>query len=700
MADNDSHWPVDWSMDEITTMLGPSSQFYTHNTVPQEAAINHLPLPDIPNVQHPVHTPQHVSVDTPQHVPVDAPQPVQPPTSTMHAMGALAVQHSNNALQKPKKRRVSTVVLCPFCNYTSTCKGGATGGKSYAYLCDNPVCNQMFNRSIVPNANGEYEITRSGRALQNQPKRSGEYACGKCGFKPKKGHICPYQAYQPNNHNNGLVAPIAATGNNPVAHIGMASIPIVIDPLQATLAAPLVSTATGVVASQDLSIVKGLETPGVDGSINGRDVHDALKLERLRVCGDGSCWVYAILAPIGLCEHANNDKTNVPTPRDRFMDKECREWCFQYLTLHANALGLTPKEQADILLIRKEPTYPLEAEADYGEFGTIHTITALAAFFKVSCVVWNTTTIDQPTAKQQVIKFLPDNKEPNVEEHAMSPNDILRFSLANPVIHVEWDGIDHYSALVGKSTVSVDRHAHHRIITSAYQKIAHDLVRRKRKAPAKKAKSAIRVEPAVQAQANSRSKIPRMAHAPGSDESTHKAARVTMRALKPPRALQHPKVPRTACLSGWTAISNKICPRYAECCTTDSQSLSELSFEGLSKGFNAIFIYKKSTSSASLFVYLKYAFEVLEEHCLDLGDATGTLYLHNASHSRLNKTPPRDIKGCFCNKHYIGDASKSQSELQCDTCHAWYHKECIGLTDKEFARLTADNLPYTCSFCS
>lgn len=693
----------DMSMEDLAIQLlntGDQMLDSFNATVPvQEGAMHGLPMPPLPNVPN-----------VQLHL-----------TSTEHAMDFVADPANAGAPTKLKKKRPAEEVLCPFCGSTTTGQGGATRFKSYTFLCDSPTCNQMFNRSIFPNAKGEYEITRSSRALQNQPKRSGDYACGKCGFKPKKGHICPFgknQVGHPLSNAQGnrlaaatqllssaqdhrLATPIAATGCYPAAQ---GSVPIVVEPLEASFVGPLVasSTTTGAaaVASQganatDFSLVKSLETPGLNGLMSGKDVHNALKLERLHVRGDGSCWVYAILAPIGLCQHADKDKTKDPTPRDRFMDKECREWCFQYLTLHAAALGLPPEEVANVPLVRKAPTYPLATEADYGEFGTIHTITALAAFFKVSCVVWNTTTIDDAHADQQVIKFLPNNDEPKVEEHAMSPNDILRFSLANSVVHIEWNGIDHYSALVTQWTVSVDRHAHDHIINSAYEKMAHAKVsQKKRKAPAK-AHPATPVEPSTQAEAT-HCKIPRVAHA----ESTHEPAVGRTRAKKPSTAPKDRQVLEQAgaCLSGWTAIRNKICPSYEDFCRAENLNLSELAFQALGQGYNAIFTYESCASSGSLIVYLKYAFAVQEEHCLELGDATGTLYLHNASHFRLTKTPPLDIKGCLCNKHYIDDASDGLSKLQCKHCHGWYHKKCVGLTDKEFTRLTAND-DYTCPTC-
>eukprot|EP00966_Prymnesium_polylepis_P292824 6763209-Prymnesium_polylepis.1 len=81
-------------------------------------------------------------------------------------------------------------VGCPFCGGRSQTLGGAKRGKKYTYLCES--CTTRWNQRIVPNEFGDYEISLSKRALPGEKKRSEGYACGKCGAKPKQGHICPF----------------------------------------------------------------------------------------------------------------------------------------------------------------------------------------------------------------------------------------------------------------------------------------------------------------------------------------------------------------------------------------------------------------------------------------------------------------------------------------------------------------------------
>ena len=37
--------------------------------------------------------------------------------------------------------------------------------------------------------------------------------------------------------------------------------------------------------------------------------------------------------------------------------------------------------------------------------------------------------------------------------------------------------------------------------------------------------------------------------------------------------------------------------------------------------------------------------------------------------------------------------------IYCDICMGWYHKECLGLTNEEFVKLSEDKNEYACPFC-
>ena len=69
---------------------------------------------------------------------------------------------------------------------------------------------------------------------------------------------------------------------------------------------------------------------------NGHALLRYFNLRRLKVCGDGSCWVYAMLAAVGLLEHADPIACRDPTPLDRGMDLLCRQVAKQYLEDHTS----------------------------------------------------------------------------------------------------------------------------------------------------------------------------------------------------------------------------------------------------------------------------------------------------------------------------------------------------------------------------
>eukprot|EP00966_Prymnesium_polylepis_P081520 1888617-Prymnesium_polylepis.1 len=83
-------------------------------------------------------------------------------------------------------------VKCPFCpEGRGKCLSGATRGTKYSYMCN--ICDTRWNQLRVPNEYGDFEVTLSNRKIGLEPRRSGGYACGKCGAKPKFGHVCPYR---------------------------------------------------------------------------------------------------------------------------------------------------------------------------------------------------------------------------------------------------------------------------------------------------------------------------------------------------------------------------------------------------------------------------------------------------------------------------------------------------------------------------
>ena len=83
-----------------------------------------------------------------------------------------------SSLSKPKQRAVR--VSCPYCGGHAIGLGGAKRAEKYSYACTEDACRQRWNQRRTPDENGDYFITPSSRAMGNEPRRSGGYACGKC----------------------------------------------------------------------------------------------------------------------------------------------------------------------------------------------------------------------------------------------------------------------------------------------------------------------------------------------------------------------------------------------------------------------------------------------------------------------------------------------------------------------------------------
>ena len=111
---------------------------------------------------------------------------------------------------------------------------------------------------------------------------------------------------------------------------------------------------------------------------NGNAAISLLKLKRYKVKGDGSCWVYAILACAGLCESRSLTAEQTPTSRDRGMDRVCRNLAYLWLFDHQNVMLRDEIETLDEIL-DKLPQHPMVDDDDFGSFGTINTVMGLAA---------------------------------------------------------------------------------------------------------------------------------------------------------------------------------------------------------------------------------------------------------------------------------------------------------------------------------
>eukprot|EP00966_Prymnesium_polylepis_P023560 542379-Prymnesium_polylepis.2 len=152
----------------------------------------------------------------------------------------------------------------------------------------------------------------------------------------------------------------------------------------------------------------------------------------------------------------------MPTSRDRGMDKECRRLVHIWLSNHLNLLTADERETL-YEIVDNLPRHPIVDNDDFGSFGNINTIMGLAAHLDVSVVCWNKTTMRCSNAKQQVIVNKHDGKG-TIKEEAMTPDAICALSKDKRVMHIEWDGENHYAALVGPTDVPINMWVHKQLM--------------------------------------------------------------------------------------------------------------------------------------------------------------------------------------------------------------------------------------------
>lgn len=189
--------------------------------------------------------------------------------------------------------------------------------------------------------------------------------------------------------------------------------------------------------------------------ITARQGMKQLKLTRLLVRGDGSCWAYAVLATVGLCEHAHADTEGTPSLLDRARDGLLREKCKAWLQEHAETLQLSAQDKTDAANLHKQPSYPLRRRSDFGTFGNGSTLQALAAFLKVTIVTWNRSTCGTGSETHLQQAFVYDEETDSTGHFTLAPREIVVMDRLHPrkVVHIEFNGVDHYNALVAPMRV-------------------------------------------------------------------------------------------------------------------------------------------------------------------------------------------------------------------------------------------------------
>ena len=399
-----------------------------------------------------------------------------------------------------KKKRERVSATCSQCGGTNVENhGGATRetmnhSAKYKRYC--PDCKYKCLRDRDPNPDGSYTETPSNFALKGEALRC-EYRCGKCGLK-KRGHVCtgvapPHQQTAIINAQSVLKKAKTLIGDASMlesaqgeaedevaeaAEVEAAEFKAA--DLAKEVQAPVHLTASAVANKKFENEVENEyeeeeEEEGGGGNLtllglaseniihsavvprNGYVVFNILGLVRRKVKGDGSCWVYAMLECAGLLESAHPKKEQLPSPRDRGMDVICRQLSWLYLSKHTELLDKKEMETLDEITDQL-PQHPMVDDDDFGSFGNINTIRGLAAYFDVSVVCWNQKTLRNPLALQQVIVHEHNLASPfDMTERNMSLGEIIAFSRQDArVMHIEWNGINHYSALVASTPTPIN----------------------------------------------------------------------------------------------------------------------------------------------------------------------------------------------------------------------------------------------------
>ena len=617
--------------------------------------------------------------------------------------GSSAVPLAGRPVQKPAANALppgpaaiieNGRVLCPYCTGKSICCGGSTRGLKYKYLCEN--CGQRWTQLIEPNAAGDYEVMPSNFKIGDEQRRSGGYACGKCGAKPKFGHICPFKnidaddaiappsldpllpttstaeqstaecaaleaittaqriitEQQANDAEEELVEKLQSETADPIPLSAgswqgiSAAVPTAWDGNlkdnedEDLLAGSDPTPATGTVKLAKLADLEKVPEPDMESLTNGHSVFKLLQLVRHKVRGDGSCWIYAVLAAAGLIDSLHLRVEIDPSDMDRAKDLLCRVLCNKWL--HDNGvsvLNLSAEEMASVDDILKTPEYPFTEEADFGTFGTNVSIGALVALIKVTVVLWNKKTLQNINARQQVIEFIPASATSveTIKERVWDNTEICEYALKNKTIHIEWNGSNHYAALVPPALVQIDP-VFAKMLCNQKPVTRQKVLKETKETKKRKLKEE-------------------------SDDWIH------MTNLRRPER-DHDQVGAAVSFTKtkW-AVDTPIDTLKADC---------------RSKNFNAILIVNNAVH------YTTYAWKVTADDCLETADHSCELYVFNG-----NKRKKAPTSGCTCNKVF----KKKVLSFQCQTCGRWCHQSCTHLAKFSMEKLAKLDR-FDCSVCS
>jgi hypothetical protein len=200
------------------------------------------------------------------------------------------------------------------------------------------------------------------------------------------------------------------------------------------------------------------------GPLSGHDVLTrVLRLSLRCVATDGSCWLSAVLATVGLCEHAwapgsRHRSRFGPTERDQARDVLLRGVTHAFLRRRGRDFRVNC--QPDEIL--RAPAYRVAwdeepAAQHMGEWGDLAELAALAEHLRLSVVAWDRSTLSRAAGedggelRQQVAAFA----DGAVSEQYLTHAEIVALAARVPCVHVQWEG-RHFSAWVSGAPPQLD----------------------------------------------------------------------------------------------------------------------------------------------------------------------------------------------------------------------------------------------------
>eukprot|EP00966_Prymnesium_polylepis_P121442 2806718-Prymnesium_polylepis.1 len=273
---------------------------------------------------------------------------------------------------------------------------------------------------------------------------------------------------------------------------------------------------------------------------------------------------------------------------------------------------------------------------------------------KTTVVMWNIKTLRNSFARQQVMQWIP--KDATVKERLWDNGEILLYSLQHEVIHIEWNGVNHYASLVPKRLVRID--------ASLMAMLSQEA------APCTQLKP--HCKQAGEADASA------MLQSPPKKQKRREVNHVATCHIGTEKSLVWLKIPDAVCGHSWTRIIQANLPH--------DSPIDALQKECLRRKCNAFIINK--TELAVQFV--SYSFQVLISDCAQPGDFKADTYVCNS----LAKAEAAPALHCVCNVHY----GKHIENITCDKCTRVCHLACTklaGFSQKELHGVDS----FVCSVC-